>query len=86
MLPRANRLCVTEGGTDEKGIFHNVSSFDDPLIALSFCRQVFSLLLKDKLISIEWVRKILSPERLSLDEKEGGSGLDPLLWIMQSSA
>ena len=53
-------LLVTEGGIDEEGIFHKVSCFDDPLIARFFCREVFSLLLNRKLISVEWVQKILS--------------------------
>jgi len=53
-------LLVTEGGTDEEGGFHKVSSFDDGLMARFFAREVFSLLLKEELISVEWVQKILS--------------------------
>lgn len=52
-------LLVTEGGKHEEGFFHKVPSFDDTLIAQFFSREVFSLLLKEGLISLEWVRKIL---------------------------
>jgi len=48
-----------EGGIDEDGTFHSVSSFDDALIRLFFSREVFSLLLKEGLISRELVQKIL---------------------------
>ncbi len=53
-------LLVTEGGTDAEGIFHKVSRFDNSLIAEVFAHEVFSLLLRQELISQELVDKILS--------------------------
>jgi len=43
---------LTEGGTDEEGRFHKVRKFDDSLTAEFFSREVFSLLLREKLISV----------------------------------
>lgn len=53
-------VLVTEGGTDEEGKFHKVPTIDDHLIAEFFTREVFSLLLREKLISPQLVQKILS--------------------------
>ena len=39
---------ITEGGQDKKGKLHKVSDFDDSLIAESFSREIFSLLLREK--------------------------------------
>ena len=50
---------MTEGGTDKEGLFHKVSRLDDSLIAEFFYPEVFSLLLREQLISLELVRKIL---------------------------
>ena len=52
-------VLITEGGADKEGNFHKVSNFDYSLIAEIFTQEVFSLLLKEKLISLELVRKIL---------------------------
>ena len=50
---------MTEGGTDKEGKFHKAAKFDDSLIAEFFSREVFSLLLREELISPELVRKVL---------------------------
>jgi len=50
---------LTEGGTDEEGRLHKVRKFDDSLIAEFFSREVFSLLLRERLISLELGQKIL---------------------------
>jgi len=51
--------CLTEGGEDQEGKFHKFSRFDESLIAKSFSREVFSMLLHEGLINIELVQKIL---------------------------
>jgi len=53
-------VLMTEGGTDKEGNFHKVEKFDDSLIAEFFSREVFSLLLREKLISLSLVQKILA--------------------------
>ena len=50
---------MTEGGTDKEGKFHKVAKFDESLIAEFFSWEVFSLLLREELISLELVRKVL---------------------------
>ena len=42
---------VTEGGEDSEGRFHHLASFQDSLLAEFFKREVFSLLLRQELIS-----------------------------------
>lgn len=49
---------VTEGGEDSEGTFHHVASFQDSLLAEFFSREVFSLLLREELISEAMVEKI----------------------------
>jgi len=51
-------LLVTEGGEDSGGEFHHVASFQDSLLAEIFKREVFSLLLRQELISEALVEKI----------------------------
>jgi ribosomal protein S27E len=51
---------ITDGGKDEEGSFQKVTVFDDRLLARLFSREVFTLLLKEKLITLNLVRKILS--------------------------
>ena len=52
-------VLVTEGGTAPDGAFHHVSSFHDGIIRDLFTHEVFSLLLREKLISLPLVQKIL---------------------------
>jgi hypothetical protein len=49
---------VTEGGEDSEGRFHHLASFQDNLLAEVFSREVFSLLLREELISEAVVEKI----------------------------
>jgi hypothetical protein len=51
-------LLVTEGGEDSDGIFHHLAEFQDGLIAEFFSREVFAVLLGEKLISEALVEKI----------------------------
>jgi len=50
---------VTEGGTAPDGAFHRVPRFHDEVIQEIFTHEVFSLLLRKKLIGLPLVRKIL---------------------------
>ena len=50
---------LTEGGEDQEGQFHKLSFFDESLIAKFFSREVFSMLLREGLINLELVQKIL---------------------------
>jgi len=69
-------ILVTEGGTDPDKHFHNISRFHDDLIQDLFTREVFSLLLQEKLISLSMVQKILSwHQRVSMCTVK--SGLKP---------
>jgi len=52
-------LLVTEGGEGQDGIFHHLASFQDNLLAEFFSREVFSLLLREELISETVVEKIM---------------------------
>jgi hypothetical protein len=56
--PHAHCL-VSEGGEDKEGRFHQVGAFDDGLIARFFSGEVFSLVLREELISQELVEKML---------------------------
>jgi len=49
---------VTEGGENVEGRFHHLASFQDSLLAEFFSREVFSLLLREELISEALVDKI----------------------------
>jgi len=51
---------VTEGGVDEAGAFHKVSSFDDARLAEVFAREVLEFLLRQELLSPEWAERLLS--------------------------
>jgi ribosomal protein S27E len=51
---------VTEGGVDEAGVFHRVSSFDDTRLAEVFGREVLAFLVGRALLSPEWGERILS--------------------------
>jgi hypothetical protein len=51
---------VTEGGVDEAGAFHKVSSFDDARLAEVFAWEVLEFLLLQELLSSEWAERILS--------------------------
>jgi len=53
-------VLLTEGGTAPDGAFHRVSRFHDDLIQALFTREVFSLLLRKKLIGLPLVENILS--------------------------
>ncbi|MBN2396128.1 MAG: transposase [Candidatus Atribacteria bacterium] len=52
-------VLVTEGGTAPDGAFHHVRRFHDEVIQEIFTREVFSMLLRKKLIGLPLVRKIL---------------------------
>jgi hypothetical protein len=49
---------VTEGGEDSEGKFHHLAEFEDSLLAEFFKREVFSLLLREELISEAMVEKL----------------------------
>ena len=51
---------VTEGGVDEAGVFHRVSSFDDGRLAALFAREVLGFLVGRELLSPEWAERLLS--------------------------
>jgi hypothetical protein len=53
-------VLTTEGGTAPDGAFFRVSRFHDEVIQEIFTHEVFSLLLRKKLIGLPLVRKILS--------------------------
>jgi hypothetical protein len=52
-------VLITEGGTAPDGAFHHVGRFHDELIQEIFTHEVFSLLLRKKLIGLSLVQKIL---------------------------
>jgi len=52
-------VLMTEGGTAPDGAFHPVRRFHDEVIREIFTHEVFSLLLREKLIGLPLVRKIL---------------------------
>jgi len=52
-------VLVTEGGIASDGSFHRVSRFHDGIIRDLFTHEVFSLLLREKLIGLSLVKKIL---------------------------
>jgi len=52
-------VLVTEGGASREGAFHKVSRFHDDTIRDLFTHEVFSLLLREKLIGLALVEKIL---------------------------
>ena len=49
---------VTEGGAAPDGIFHHVSRFHDEVIQEIFTHEVFSLLLREKLIGLIWRHRV----------------------------
>ena len=49
---------MTDGGEDPEGKFHHLAEFEDSLLAEFFKREVFSLLLREELISEALVEKI----------------------------
>jgi len=51
---------VTEGGVDEAGVFHKIPRIDDLRLAEIFAREVLAMLVRKKLLSQEWVERILS--------------------------
>ena len=51
---------VTDGGMDEDGSFQKVTIFDDALLAQFFSREVLTMLLREELITLKVVQKILS--------------------------
>lgn len=52
-------VLTTEGGQNQDGIFHKVPRFNDSLISELFTKQVFSLLLRHRLIGIPLLEKTL---------------------------
>jgi hypothetical protein len=50
---------MTEGGTTPDGAFHHVCRFYDEVIQEIFTHEVFSMLLREKLIGLPLVQKIL---------------------------
>jgi len=52
-------VLVTEGGIAPDGAFHRISGFNDGTICDLFSHEVFSLLLREKLIGLPLVQKIL---------------------------
>ncbi len=53
-------VLATEGGTAPECTFHHVSRFHDETISKIFTHEVFSLLLREKLIGLPLVQKILT--------------------------
>jgi hypothetical protein len=51
---------VTEGGTDEAGIFHLIPRMDDARLAEIFAREVLADLVRKELLSPEWAERLLS--------------------------
>jgi hypothetical protein len=51
---------VTEGGTDEAGVFHKIPRIDDSRLAEIFAREVLEFLVRKELLSQEWAELILS--------------------------
>ena len=51
---------VTEGGTDEAGVFHKIPRIDDSRLAEIFAREVLAMLVRKELLSPEWVERIPS--------------------------
>ena len=51
---------MTEGGTDEAGVFHKIPRIDDSRLAEIFAREVLSFLVGRELLSPEWAERILS--------------------------
>jgi hypothetical protein len=51
---------VTEGGTDEAGVFHKIPRIDDSRITEIFIGEVLAILVHKELLSPEWVERILS--------------------------
>ena len=45
---------MTEGGTDEAGIFHLIPRMDDARLAEIFAREVLADLVRKELLSPEW--------------------------------
>ena len=52
-------VLITEGGASPDGAFHHVPRFHDDVIRETFAHEVFSLLLRKKLIGLPLVQKIL---------------------------
>jgi len=53
-------ILVTEGGTAPDGTCHHICRFHDEALQALFTHEVFSLLLREKLIGLRLVEKILS--------------------------
>jgi len=51
---------VTEGGTDEAGVFLKIPRIDDSRLAEIFAREVLAMLVRKELLSPEWAERILS--------------------------
>jgi ribosomal protein S27E len=51
---------VTEGGTDEAGVFHLIPRMDDARLAEIFAREVLADLVRKELLSPEWAERLLS--------------------------
>ena len=51
---------VTEGGTDEAGVFHKIPRIDDTRLAEIFAREVLAMLVRKELLSPEWAVRLLS--------------------------
>ena len=57
--PHLHTLC-SEGGRDEKGVFHTLSLFDDTTLAELFRHEVFKMLLSRQRITETTIEKMLS--------------------------
>jgi hypothetical protein len=51
---------VTEGGTDEAGVFHMIPRMDDAGLTEIFARKVLAFLVGKELLSPEWAERLLS--------------------------
>ena len=51
---------VTEGGVDEKGVFHKIPRIDDSRLADIFAGEVLSMLVRKELLNSEWAERMLS--------------------------
>ena len=45
---------MTEGGTDEAGVFHQIPRMDDSRLAEVFAREVLAMFVRKELLSLEW--------------------------------
>ena len=67
---------VTEGGVDEKSVFHKIPRIDDSRLADIFAGEVLSMLVRKELLNSEWAERILSWPHTGFNV-HGGRGPGP---------